>query len=310
MQTEPQQKTQPGHDGQSPCTVKLDRIRFVVPFDGLSWNRRLPNVPGFKVLKDSFVHPQGKVVTYRRVRSLENSKTGTKIYIQHQRAHGYLKPLRVTVVGCDATGILWPDLKAIGDAFASFKIRMAEVAFDFAPDSGVNREFVLKHATFGKSRPAHNTKHPDTLHYGTRRSAKFVRCYWKDQVGSYRIELEMHSPLHVPESDCLLYLLTVRPKDFRFVDFDWDALDSHLRKKSVRGKQIAAGSRLHSDSIHQLLRYLRASHVNNLDQFLRTSEKDALIRDAFEVWRNSLSPSVRNRRADEKESEEESENNT
>jgi hypothetical protein len=187
---------------------------------------------------------------------------------------------------------------------------MAEVAFDFAPHSGIDQEFVLKHAMFGKSRPAHNPKHPDTLHYGTRRSAKFVRCYWKVQVGAYRIELEMHSPWQVPESDCLLYLLTVGPKDFRFVDFDWHALNSHLRAKGVRGKQIAAGSRLQSNSIHQLLRYLRSVHVNNLDKFLHTSEKDALIRDAFEEWRNSLSPSVRNRRADEKESEEERENNT
>src|ERR1700683_3069507 len=183
MQKTPRQEKQPGHDGQRLCIVKLDRIRFVVPFDGLSWNHKLPNVPGFKVLKYFFVPPQGTTVTYRRVRSLENLTTGTKIYVQHQRAHGYLKPLRVTVVGRNATGILWPDLKAIGDAFANFKIRMAEVAFDFAPNSGVNQTFVLNHATFGKSRPAQNPEHPNTLHYGTRRSAKFVRCYWKEQVG-------------------------------------------------------------------------------------------------------------------------------
>ncbi len=276
------------------CVVRLDRIRFVVPRIGLSWKRKVPDVPGFKVLKDFRVPRRGAMETYRRVRSLENPKTGTKISVQYKRAHGYLKAHRVTVVGCDATGILWPDLKAIGDAFANFAIRMIEVAFDFAPSSGVNQDFALKHAIFGKSRPRHNPEHPGTLHFGTRRSDKFVRCYWKEQVASYRIELELHGRW-LPDTDCLLYQLVVGPKDFRFVNFDWHAVDRHLHGKGVRWKQIAAGSRLHSNSIHELLRYLRSVRVNNLDQFLRTSEKDTLIRDAFELWRNSLSPSERNR---------------
>jgi hypothetical protein len=303
MQKASHQHQEPRQDEQRLCVVRLDRIRFVVPFLGFSWKRRVPSVPGFKVMKDFEVRPRGKAETYRRVRTLENPKTGTKLFVQYKRAHGYLKPFRVTVVACDTTGILWPDLKAIGDAFADFKIRMAEVAFDFAPNSGVNQDFVQKHAIFGKSRPAHNPKYPDTLHYGTRRSAKFVRCYWKKEIRAYRVELELHSELKVPESDCLLYQLTVKPDDFRFVNFDWRTLDRHLRGKGVRGKTIAAGSRLHSDSIHKLLRYLRSAHINNLDQFLGTSEKDPLIRDAIKAWKESLSPRARNRRANEEEGE-------
>jgi hypothetical protein len=287
------------NEGAQPsCRVRLDRYRFVVPYAGLSWKRRIPSISGFKLTKDFELPSRGDKDTYRRVRIFENLATDTKVVVQHRRAHGYLKPYRVTAIGCDATGILWPDLNAIANAFPDALIRMVELAFDFASATRINQSFILKHAKFGKSRPAHNPKHPDTLHFGKRRSAKFVRCYWKEQVSAYRVELELHGQWStLPQSEHLLYLLTIGPEDFRFVNFDWDALDSHLRAKAGRGKRIAAGSRLHSESIHELLGYLRSVGIRNPHQFFRTSEKDVLIRNAMSVWNESLSPRVRNRSA-------------
>lgn len=263
------------HGAEAPlCRVRLDRFRFVVPFDGLSWKRPIPSVSGFTVLKDYEINE--KHVNYRRVRSLANPKSGTQLFVQYRRTHGYLKPYRVTVIGCDETGILWSDLKAIGDAFSDFRIIMIELAFDFATGSGVDKQFVLRHGRFGKSRPAHNPKYPETLYYGTRHSAKFVRAYWKKEISAFRVELEMHSRNQsLPESDCLLYLLTVGPEDFRFENVNWRGLDSYLCSAHPRGKQIVAGCRLNNGSVHSLLQYLRSVHVNNPHRFLRTSERTA-----------------------------------
>jgi hypothetical protein len=44
------------------------------------------------------VRRQAKIATYRRVRFLESPKTGTKLYMQYDRAHGWLKPVRLTAV--------------------------------------------------------------------------------------------------------------------------------------------------------------------------------------------------------------------
>jgi hypothetical protein len=290
------------HSCDSPaCLVRLDRLVIVSPRFKPKWSddRKIevhPPISGFRGTGNWFPKQQGKIRTYRRVRSFLNSKTGTKLFVQSERAHGFLKPVRVTIVGNDATGILWPDLKKIGDAYRDILVRMLELSFDFAPSSGVDKEYVLKHALFGKSRPVKDPRYPDLLRYGTRDSDKMARCYWKPQVNAFRVELEFHSGKDLPETDCFLYTMRVWENDFRFVYVRWRALDSHLAGKGVRGKRIAREARLHYNSIHELLGYLRSVGVNNPHRFLETSKRDAEIRKAFEKWRFSLTGRERNRR--------------
>jgi hypothetical protein len=287
------------------CKVRLDRLRFVCPRDGFESVGKPPAVPGFKVVADTFVRRRkGKIHTYKRVRRLENPKTGTKIHVQYDRAHGFLKPLRVTVIGPDATGILWPELKTIGDAFDDFLVRMVELAFDFDPVSGVDAEFVHRHGRFGKSRPVPMPQYPGSLRYGTRKSPKFVRCYWKEAVDAYRVELEFHSTWKsLPQTDCLLYLFNVTNRAFAFVRIDWKALDACLNNKGDRGKRIAEEARAKYTSLHRLLRFLRRAGVNNPHRFLRPMKKDSLIREAIDAWSHSLSPRVRNREVDDGQTE-------
>jgi len=282
---------------KSNCVARLDRLRFACPRSGFKSVGKPPGVPGFKTIADTFVNaPKGKTVAYKRVRRMENPTTGTKIHVQHWRAHGYLKPMRVTVIGPDLTGILWAELKSIGDAFKDFVVRMVELAFDFSSESGVDADFVRRHARFGKSKSV-PMMFPGYLRYGTRQSPKMIRCYWKKQVGAFRVEIEFHSTFPVlPQTDCLLYLLDVSPSGFSFVRVDWLALDAHLTKKGIRGMKISAEARTRYTSLQRLLRYLRRSGVNNPHRFLRTMKKDQLIREAAKTWSQSLSPRVRNKK--------------
>src|SRR4029077_342983 len=107
--------------------------------------------------------------------------------------------------------------------------------------------------------------YPDRLRYGARQAGKLIRCYWKDEVDAFRVELELHSGWPgLPETDCLLHETSLLEKDFRFVYVRWRALDSYLASRGTRrGKQIAAEARLHYGSIHDLLRYLRSVGVKN-----------------------------------------------
>jgi hypothetical protein len=291
------------------CIVRLDRFAFVCPRDGFNSKgfRKPPKVPGFKTVDHKFVRRKAKIATWRQVLFLENPKTGTKLRIQYDRAHGFLKPMKSTVISKDLPGLLWPEIKAIGDTFSDFEISMVEIAFDFHPGSGVDKTFVAKHARFGKSHRVPMQQYPGSLRYGGRPSAKLVRCYWKEEVQAFRVELELHSRwLGLPQTDYLLYLLNVTERDFRFVRVDWAALDLYLNKKGARGKQIAAEARIRYTSLHRLLRYLRTAGVNNPHIFLRTMRKDKLIRRAIDAWSLSLSPRVRNRKEkNEEENEEE-----
>jgi len=294
---------------QPKCIVRLDRIRFSCPRDGFRGKgfRKPPTVPGFTTVSDTLVRgTKGKKPNYRRVRRLKSSATGSEIQIQYQRTHGYLKPMRVTVIGPDSTGLLWPELKIIGDTFSDFQISMVEIAFDFGPEAGVDKAFVARHGRFGKSHRVPRRQYPGTLRYGTRHSAKMVRCYQKEEVNAFRVELELHSRwAGLPQTDCLLYLLNIMQRDFRFVRVDWAALDIYLSKKGAMGKQIAAEARNKYTSLQRLLRYLRESGVNNPHLFLRTMKKDKLIRDAIDAWSLSLSPRVRNKKEKNEEEDEE-----
>jgi hypothetical protein len=140
--------------------------------------------------------------------------------------------------------------------------------------------------------------------FGARQANKVVRCYWKPEVDAFRVELELHSGWPgLPETDCLLHKTSLLAQDFRFVYVRWRALDSHLASRGTRGRRIAAEARLHYRSIHDLLRYLRSVGVKNSHRFVRTSKKDSEIRQAFEVWRNSVSPRDRRRRLNEDQDE-------
>jgi hypothetical protein len=270
------------------CTAMLDRWRFAVVGSTGRWQGKRPSIPGFHITRDSFVRQQTKVGTYGRVRSLENPKTGTKVYLQYQRKHGWLQPMLVTVVANDATGILLPDSLTISTALGPIVTRLMELALDFSAESGVNKDFVLKHALFGKSRPAHDPRFPDQLQYGTRHSAKFVRVYPKQR---FRVELELHRGWEgLPTGALDLHKLPLNSDDIRFVDVDWRALDAHLARKSPSAKKITADVRRQYNSIHQLLTFLSAKGVNNPHLFLRTSEKDGLIWKAFADWRRSFRP--------------------
>src|SRR5260370_378937 len=50
-------------------------------------------------------------------------------------------------------------------------------------------------ARFGKSRRRTNRGGPGTLRFGSRGSSKLIRCYWKEEIGRYRVELELHATL-------------------------------------------------------------------------------------------------------------------
>jgi hypothetical protein len=82
------------------CVVRLDRLILTV-----RTSEKMPTITGYRVVKDSRVRQQGAVPTYERTRQLENSATGSKIYIQYRPLQGFLPDKRITMVGDDELGI-------------------------------------------------------------------------------------------------------------------------------------------------------------------------------------------------------------
>jgi hypothetical protein len=134
------------------------------------------------------------------------------------------------------------------------------------------------------------TRKNNTIYYGSRKSDKLIRGYEKPEVGSYRVEVELHSGLlrrhRIVGLDDLVRLPEVLcPKHFQFVDFDWNRLKKHLaRKLGGKSDSMLAGARRRRTSILRLQRYLRRKGVFNTHRFLlpRATNKDVV--QALKRW--------------------------
>jgi len=144
-------RTRHSHD----IHIQVDRVQIV------SWapeGRTPPRLKGFAVTRDSFVRSQTNIPTYERCRHYKSKESDAKIYWQYQRRTPFLKPWKVTVVADDKTGLSYDEIDTVLGHCRFWHFLIVEVAFDFSPATGVDRNFVRRHAIFGKSRRRAQTR--------------------------------------------------------------------------------------------------------------------------------------------------------
>jgi hypothetical protein len=282
-------------DPQKVCFVRLDRLRVV------SWakqnGRKVPAIPGFVPVKDHRLRPQGTTPIYERVKILRSVASGTEIAWQYQRRRGWVKPWRITWVAEDRTGIPPTDVLRILKRCEYFRFLLVELAFDFSPGSGINRTFVKRHGQFGKSRRRFDRGGPGQVRYGSRKSGKLVRSYWKKEVNAFRIEIELHSRLlskgkHKKEQNYNLLEVPGRilpsgvRNHVRFVHFRWKALKRHLTSRfGPQGMEIYERARAKASvSLRSATRFLRRQRVNNVHRFLAPMLINKAIDEALTNW--------------------------
>jgi hypothetical protein len=266
------------------CTVLADRGQFVAR----TWDKEIPELEGFQTCWDTFVRRQTPIQTYRRVRSLKNSKTKTKVFIQYSRVPPWLEPVKVTVVSGNPEGLQRAELERICEPFRWTRLLTLELAFDFSSDSGIDRAFVLRHGIFGKSRLVRGRPY-NSLRFGTHHSPTLVRAYDKPETASYRIEIQLHSPWlrkYRVTSACDLPKLArlLCPARIQFVEIDWNRLALCLRRADPSGVSLNR-ARKYEPSIHRLLAFLRSeAGLVNVHRFLLPLRINHLIRHKLENW--------------------------
>lgn len=266
--------------------VLVDRVQVV------SWapsGRKPPVLDGFKVTRDSFVRSQTNTVTYERCRHYQSTRNDAKVYWQYYPRKSWLKRWKVTIVADDKNGLSYDEIEAVLDHCRFYHFLIIEVAIDFRPSTGVNREFVRRHALLGKSR-RRKQQSADVLYFGTRKSDKFVRCYEKEELGIYRVEPEFHSQLLRRESISTLDDFEglpdlIYPKHLQFVEIDWNRLQGCIRRKfGGRSKAVIAAAQQKANSISRLRRYLRRKRIVNFHRFLVPHSINEKIDRAFTRW--------------------------
>ncbi len=268
----------------SKIVVRLDRVQLV------SWapqGRKPPLLNGFAITRDCFVRCQTTTATYARCRQYKSLKDDTKIYWQYERLKGWLKPWKITIVADDKTGLSYEQIDNVLGHCRFYRFLIIEVAIDFSPSMGVDRQFVRRHAVFGKSRRSRR-KENSILYWGGRKSEKLVRCYDKKELATYRVEPELHSPLLRDEHISTLEDFdglpeVIFPHHFRFVDVDWDRLKRNLTRKR-NSQALISGAQQRRTSLSRLRRYLRRNGITNFHRFLVPHAINTKIDRAFARW--------------------------
>jgi hypothetical protein len=142
----------------------------------------------------------------------------------------------------------------------------------------------------GKAGAVRNEDKARVLYYGTRKADKLVRCYQKDELRVFRVEVELHSSLlrrnNISTLDDFSYLPDViYTKHLRFVDLDWRRLKQHLAKKlGDETDRVIVRARRRAASLRRLRRYFRKKGVVNVHRFLLPLALNEQVSRALNKW--------------------------
>jgi hypothetical protein len=274
------------------CVVRLDRLGL--SSSAPSRSASPPSIAGFHIVRDTFVRSQTTAMTYARVRVLRSFTSNTIICWQYRPWSPWLKPWRIMIISDDSLGISVGEISQVVGYCRLAHVLLAELAFDFNSGSGVHKRFVRRHALFGKSRPRLDRGGSEQLRYGARKAGKLVRCYWKQKLRVFRVELELHSRLLRQRTisnayDAATLACGVLPKHFRFVCIRWAVLRRYLERRfRMHAPPILSRTRrIANVSLHAATRYLRRNGVSNTHRFLKPLMINSVVQQALNRWEDN-----------------------
>jgi len=135
-----------------------------------------------------------------------------------------------------------------------------------------------------------NEEKERVLYYGGRKTDKLVRCYQKDRLRVFRVEVELHAnPLQrngISTLDDFIHLPDlIYPKHLRFVVLNWKRLEQYLTKNlGAESDRVIAEARRHVASLHRLRRYFRKKGVVNVHRFFVPLTLNDEVSRALNRW--------------------------
>ena len=153
----------------------------------------------------------------------------------------------------------------------------------------MDANFVRRGLKCGKSKLRYNVRFPDAAWIGAASSPKFIRSYPKSSIGRYRVELQVNREfltkhnLRTPAD--LVRLAEIARSQIRFLDVDWIALSTHIRRHFPRYPEILLRkAREQEGVITELLQFLRCIGVTNPTRFLVPMSINRTVSDALRLW--------------------------
>jgi len=269
------------HRARRKCEVRLDRVGINA---GATDRQSIRSLPGFRCVRSHFL----RTGAYQRVLELNNAETGTTILFYDRAMVPWVAKAKFMLIANDKTGLQPAELLAIFELVPDSRLFLVELAFDFDRKLGVTLAFVLAHALFGKSR--FRARKPGILWFGTRRSAKLVRAYWKPQIAAFRVELELHSSwlrTHAIRDlfDFSLLPSLIVPRHILFCRVNWDKVSSRLLRVHPNHSLAVRNLFWQRFELHATLSFIRDELAfPNARRFLIPLATNRIVANALNVW--------------------------
>lgn len=133
-----------------------------------------------------------------------------------------------------------------------------------------------------------NNRYPNAVWFGETGSSKFLRCYLKEEVGGYRIELQMNREFleahGIRTTTDFLRLPSIVIHQISFSHMDWTHLSRYVQRKFRHTEVILRKARERKANLSELLKFLRQLGVSNPDRFLIPMAINGQISQALKRW--------------------------
>jgi hypothetical protein len=278
--------------GKPQCEGRLDRLVMTASeMDETS----ILEIPGFRRGRNHFLrrkHPTDFLPYGRRTLYLTTGSI-SQVVVLSEPSIPHIAPRKVTLIARDEVGLQPTDVLSILELLPDAQFVLVELAFDFGSGSEVDGAFVRQHALFGKSRPNQVGVYHCWDSWGSRRGAKYVRSYFKPQLGVHRLELELHRKFlrrhgikDIFDFNRLVEILPQR--HILFAEINRSIVVRHLKNAGhdrYEVRQILERVSEHDDDLYAQCAVLRKrGRLKNVRRALVPLQTNRLIRKAIKKW--------------------------
>jgi len=264
--------------------VGIDRIQIAGDFKKKG---ELPDFDGFEKLSDRFVRSVTPIKTWERVARYEHGETGSQLFILYRTNLPSLPDMKATLIAPNGRFLSWNAVDGVRRELAEARLVLIELALDFPPKCGIDRDFILKHGVFGKAhrRPVSLP----TIYFGGRRSDKLIRCYFKAEVVAFRVEFQLHASWLTQRNLTQLQNLPDLPMHLapylNFSRIDWTLLRNHLEAtQPENASRVLRDARARSRDILRTLSYLTSEKIFNRHRYLQSLSINRDAMKAVKHW--------------------------
>jgi hypothetical protein len=274
------------------CKVRLDRL--VVTASEADGSLIL-GIPGVRRGRNHFLrrkHPTDFLPYGRRTPYLTNGSI-SQVVVLSEPSMQHIAPCKVTLIARDELGLQPQDVLSVLELLPDMRFVLVELAFDFGFHSEVDGANVRAHALFGKSRPNQVAVRRGWDCWGTRRGAKFVRSYFKPQLGAHRVELQLNRKFlrrhEIKDIFDFKRLVEIVPeRHILFAEIDKSTVVRHLKNAGhdrYEVRQILERVSEHDDDIYAQCAVLRKrGRLKNVRRALVPLHTNYLVQKAIKKW--------------------------